>query len=251
MNERIQKTYMETKKKIESLEEEMKKITAKNFHEFTRKEQELQKLKRQIAKIESYVRHTAKPPPPVDLYSPYQISPQKLMMNTVIQQPVKPPFLPPSMPESTTFFGKKDKEPNKAVSQTSPSEKQDTPKKPPSQLMVSFEEDVPVFQRSEGEIVPEILEFGSEENSEKEFPEEQPEEDYSEEDSEKEYADLSVLMASHDGSPVTRNGRAGEGAENKKARNRSSRPCQAILRISLLSFFVLLFSNAIVSPACR
>ncbi|KAK7348136.1 hypothetical protein VNO80_22685 [Phaseolus coccineus] len=155
----------------------MKEITSKNFHEFTRKEQELQKLRRQISELESFIRQTAKSPPSVDLYDPFQISPQKLMMSAITQQAVKPPFLPPRIPEATTFFGKKEKEPIDTAAQTTLSGKQEIPEKPPSQLMVSLKEDVPIFQVSKEESVPELLEFESEENSEKEFLEEQSEKD--------------------------------------------------------------------------
>ncbi|KAK7377672.1 hypothetical protein VNO80_03101 [Phaseolus coccineus] len=171
---------------------EMKEITSKNFHEFTRKEQELQKLRRQISELESFIRQTAKSPPSVDFYDPFQISPQKLMMSAITQQPVKPPFPPPRIPEATTFFGKKEKEPIDTAVQTSSSGKQEIPEKPPSQLMVSLKEDVPVFQEPKEESVPELLEFESEENSG---------EEYSEEDSEEGYADLSVLMVSHNRDP--------------------------------------------------
>jgi len=109
MSERIQKSYAETKQKIETLEEGMKEVTEYNFHENARKERKLQKLRKQVSEIEEYVKKIAKPPPE-NTYSPFPISPQKLLTHTVVQHPVKPLFLPPTLLEETTFFGRKNKE---------------------------------------------------------------------------------------------------------------------------------------------
>jgi len=108
MLERIQKSYAETKQKIETLEEGMKEVTEYNFHENARKERELQKLIKQVSEIEEYVKKITKPPHE-NTYSPFSISPQKLLTQTVVQHPVKPPFLPPALPKETTFFGRKNK----------------------------------------------------------------------------------------------------------------------------------------------
>ncbi|KAK7373653.1 hypothetical protein VNO80_07068 [Phaseolus coccineus] len=128
------------------------------------------------------------------------------MMSAITQQPVKPPFLPPKIPEATTFFGKKEKEPIDTAAQTSLSGKQEIPEKPPSQLMVSLKEDVPIFQKPKEESVPEILEFESEENSEIEFLEEQSEED-SEEGSEA-FSDYALMTSSMCSYSWSRRGRA-------------------------------------------
>jgi len=106
MSEKIQKAYAVTKQKIEALEKEMEKKAERSFHENSRREQELQKLRKQVSEIEEYVKTIAKPPPE-NTYSPFPISPKKLLSSTVIHHPVKPPFLPPTLPEQTTFFWKK------------------------------------------------------------------------------------------------------------------------------------------------
>jgi len=46
-------------------------------------------------------------PPPEDTYTPFPISPKKLLTSTIVQYPTKPPFLPPNLPEQTTNFGKR------------------------------------------------------------------------------------------------------------------------------------------------
>ena len=92
----------------------------RSFHESTRKEQELQKLKKQVSEIEEYVKTIAKPPPLENIYSPFPISPQRLLTNSVLQHPVKSPFLPPNLPEQTTTFGRKNKEKVVVVSQITP-----------------------------------------------------------------------------------------------------------------------------------
>jgi len=113
----------------------------RSFHESTRKEQELQKLKKQVSEIEEYVKTIAKPPPLENIYSPFPISPQRLLTNTVIQHPVKPPFLPPNLPEQTTIFGRKNKEKVVAISHITPQEETAPEEKPLPQLMVTLKEE--------------------------------------------------------------------------------------------------------------
>jgi len=106
MSEKIQKSYAETKQKIEVLEKEMEKATERSFHENAKSNQELQKLRRQVSEIEEYVKTFSKPLPE-NTYSPFPFSPKKLLSNTILHHPVKPLFLPPTLPEQTTFFSKK------------------------------------------------------------------------------------------------------------------------------------------------
>jgi len=106
MSKKIQKSYVETKQKIEVLEKDMEKATERIFHENAKREQELQKLRRQVSEIEEYVKTFAKSLPE-NTYSPFPISPKKLLSSTIIHHHVKPPFLPPTLPEQITFFGKK------------------------------------------------------------------------------------------------------------------------------------------------
>jgi len=49
----------------------MEKTAEKSFDESTRKEQELQKLRKQVSEIEEYVKTIAKPPPPENIYLPF------------------------------------------------------------------------------------------------------------------------------------------------------------------------------------
>jgi len=56
MSVKIQKAYAETKQKIEALEKEMEKKAERSFHENSRREQELQKLRKQVFEIEEYVK---------------------------------------------------------------------------------------------------------------------------------------------------------------------------------------------------
>jgi len=66
------------------------------------------------------VKTIVKPPPSENIYSPFPISPQRLLTNSVLQHPVKSPFLPPNLPEQTTTFGRKNKEKVVVVSQITP-----------------------------------------------------------------------------------------------------------------------------------
>jgi len=176
MSERIQKSYAETKQKIENLEEGMKEVTEYNFHENARKERELQKLRKQVSKIEEYVKKIAKPPPE-NIYSPFPISPQKLLTHTVVQHPVKPPFLPPTLPEETTFFGRK----NKEAMLKKPLEKQAAEEK--QQEETSSKDEVFVITND------------SDSNTSEQTPSEEG-------DTEEEYADMSkIFMASNGESP--------------------------------------------------
>jgi len=154
----------------------MKEVTEYNFHENARKERELQKLRRQVSEIEEYVKKIANPPPE-NTYSPFPISPQKLLTHTVVQHPVKPPFLPPILPEETTFFGRK----NKEVMLKKPLEKQVAEEK--QQEETSSKDEVLVITND------------SDSNTSEQIPSE-------EEDTDGEYADLSkIFMASNGGSP--------------------------------------------------
>jgi len=182
MSDRIQKAYVETKQKIEALEKDREKAAERSFHENSRKEQELQKLKRQVFEIEDYVKTIAKPPPE-DTYTPFPISPKKLITSTIVQYPTKPPFLPPNLPEQTTNFGKRTKKIATTSQTISPEESKDEAE-PLDQLMVSFDADSQRSQDSEEEEI------------------EKPSwltEDVSENASDEEYADLTnILMASNE-----------------------------------------------------
>jgi len=176
MFERIQKSYAKTKQKIETLEDGMQKVTEYNFHENTRKERELQKLRRQVSEIEEYIKKVTKPLPE-STYSPFPISPQKLLTQTVVQHPVRPPFLPPVLPEETTFFGRKSKE----VILKKSLEKQVTEEK--QQEETSSKDEVLVITND------------SDSDTSEQIPSEEG-------DTEEEYADLSkIFMASNGESP--------------------------------------------------
>ena len=154
----------------------MEKTAERSFHESTRKEQELQKLRKQVSEIEEYVKTIAKPPPPENIYSPFPISPQGLLTNTVIQHPVKPHFLPPNLPEQTIIFGRKNKEKVVAISQITPQEERTPEEKPLPQLMATLKEEVfaaknlkEEYEGASDTSEPEDTETSSENNSEKEF----------------------------------------------------------------------------------
>jgi len=188
MSEKVQKSYSETKQKIEVLEKEMEKTVERSFHESTRKEQELQTLRKQVSEIEEYVKTIAKPSPPENIYSPFPISPQKLLTNIVIQHPVKPPFLPPNLPEQTTIFGRKNKEKVVVVSHITPQEEIAPKEKSLSQLMVTLKEEIVVAKNSKEEY-EEASEISELEDTEASL----------ENNSKKEFANLSkIFMVSHE-----------------------------------------------------